>query len=336
MNVRRLSRIEDLSAIANEWRELCARDPNATPFNTPDWLLPWWDVFGSGELFSFAVEDQGALVALAPMFLHPWNGRRQVTFIGNGVSDRLGFIALPQHADAASNAILDAIAAERDRWDLCDLQDLSCGSTLYRANPARLHAALRPQYPGMAIPLPESWEEYHSALPHGLRRNLHRYRNHLDREGNVRFETSRSGEAFDALVALHRARWTSKHQDGMVPGAAFERFHKQAALNLAARGIARLHVMRVDESIVAVAYVLLYRAIVYGYLTGFDPALARFSPGALVLEYSLRESIREGARVYDFLRGDEAYKRDWGAHESATYRLLLWHDRAPVDLLEAA
>ncbi len=347
MDIEPIRCIEDLTGLRGEWSDLYARALSATPFQRPEWLLPWWRRLGGGEIFSFAVRAGGRLVGLAPLFLHPWNGRRQVTFLGNGVSDHLGFLLDAEHAASATSAILQAIADERERWDLCDLQDLACDSTLCRVAPeAPLAHAVRPQYVCSAIALPSSWEEFHCGLPHGLRRNLRRYGEHFEGLGAITFETVRDVPAlpavFDALVELHRARWESKtgpesgDECGMIRGPAMEEFHREAAIALASRGLVRLHVMRLEQRIISVVYVWVERGRAYSYLGGFDPGLARFSPGALSLEYAIEQSLREGARVFDFLRGEESYKASWGAQKRVTERVLLWHSQAPADLLGAA
>jgi len=338
MDIERIDCIEVLNALQSDWLGLYERDVNATPFQRPEWLLPWWDAFGSGEIFSFAVRVRGKLVALAPMFLHPWNGRRQVTFLGNGVSDHLDFLADSEYADAAVPAILDGIASERSRWDLCDLQDLSGTSRLLRTQaPEDVTHARRTQYICSSISLPPAWERYRNSLPHGLRRNLRRYREQLDRLGDVTFESARdAGELFDALVELHRARWETKDDTGMLGSTALVRFHKEAAMRLAEAGMVRLHAMRLNGRIVAVVYLLRHRDRAYSYLGGFDPALSRYSPGALALEFALRQCISAGVRIFDFLRGEESYKSHWGARQDPSYRLLLWHEQAPAELIEAA
>lgn len=329
MEIEPIGRIEDLKALRPEWLDLYGRAPSATPFQRPEWLLPWWEIFGSGELFTFAARIDGRLVGLAPMFLHRWNDRRQVTFIGNGVSDHLGFLLDAQFADEATAGILSAVARERSRWDLCDLQDVPADSPLCRASDVpHVSRSLRPIATCESMPLPATWEEFHAALPHGLRRNLRRYRERLDGAGRVIFETAREpvvmAEILDALIDLHRARWISKEDNrGMIGDSALERFHRAAAENLARAGVVRLHAMRLNGRIVAAIYAWIERGRSYGYLTGFDPSLAQFSPGALALGYAIEQSIREGARVFDFLRGEESYKSMWGARRETSYRVLL-------------
>jgi CelD/BcsL family acetyltransferase involved in cellulose biosynthesis len=41
---------------------------------------------------------------------------------------------------------------------------------------------------------------------------------------------------------------------------------------------------------------------------GFEPGLARFRPGAVLLGYAIEHAIEEGNEVFDFLRGEHRYK----------------------------
>ncbi len=321
MRVEAVAACARLDGLRQDWNALYARCALATPFQTPEWLLPWWRTFGSGELFTFAVWDGSQLVALAPLFLHPWNGRRQVTFLGNGVSDRLGFLVGDVYP-AASAAILDAIEAAHERWDLCDLQDLPEPSPL-----CRISGTCRPQYDCSAIALPASMDEFRGALPHGIRRNLRRYRERLDGNGPVSFETASCEKCFaaaiDTLFELHQSRWEARDDTGMFAGDSMRRFHREAALNLFRRGISRAFTLRHDSRVLAVIYGFLDCGTFYSYQSGFDPSASRYSPGALILEYAIAQAIAAGAHTFDFLRGDEGYKRDWGARPYTTHRLLL-------------
>ena len=56
----------ELGRLLPEWWALWSRTARATPFSSPAWLLPWWDAFRPGELFTAAVCRDGLLVGLAP------------------------------------------------------------------------------------------------------------------------------------------------------------------------------------------------------------------------------------------------------------------------------
>ena len=60
---------DGLLRLLPEWWALWSRTARATPFSSPAWLLPWWDAFHPGELFTAAVRRDGLLVGLAPFYI---------------------------------------------------------------------------------------------------------------------------------------------------------------------------------------------------------------------------------------------------------------------------
>lgn len=305
-----------LEAIEAEWRSLWQADPRATPFQTPEWLGAWWPVFGSGRLLAITVWKKEQLQAMGLFFLHVWEGRRQVTFVGNGVSDQQLCLARPGVEAEALGCLWQALE-EHGGWDLCDLQDIPGDAAML----AGRHG--EPQSPGRAICLGGSWQQYQAGLPHGLRRNLERYRRQLEQAATVEFRQLPAAEGMAALLALHGTRWQRKDGTaGMFSGDAPRRFHTAAACRLAGR--VRMNALLVNGQVVGVNYLLLGGETAYGYACGFDPAWARYSPGTLLLGWGLERAMMEGMRRFDFLRGDEPYKSQWGASNYETMRLRLW------------
>ena len=83
--------------------------------------------------------------------------------------------------------------------------------------------------------------------------------------------------------------------------------------------------MRQRGAIVAVVYSFVCGETAYAYLGGFDPASSKFSPGSVLMEFSIERAILEGVRDYDFLRNQEEYKYLWGALDRRNRRILAWH-----------
>jgi len=88
--IQEISSFAELCALKQEWADLWVRSPGATPFQSPEWLLPWWThLFGGGEMWTIAVRENavrenavrenGRLIGLAPMFMY---GGRRVALIG--------------------------------------------------------------------------------------------------------------------------------------------------------------------------------------------------------------------------------------------------------------
>jgi CelD/BcsL family acetyltransferase involved in cellulose biosynthesis len=61
----------------------------------------------------------------------------------------------------------------------------------------------------------------------------------------------------------------------------------------------------------------------YFYNAGLDPTARDLSPGVTGTAAYLRDRLEAGRRRFDFLRGDEPYKYEWGARAEPIRRLLV-------------
>jgi CelD/BcsL family acetyltransferase involved in cellulose biosynthesis len=322
-----ISGARQLRAIQDEWASLVSRCPLATVFQRPEWLIPWWDYSGSGRMWTLAFRHNDTLVGLLPMFVHDWDGRRQVTLMGNGISDRLDMLAQPEFAQTCARHACAFLEQHASDWDVCDWQDLPAKSELIACAKGRLETRISGSIPCASVVLPSSYDEFFEGLPHGLKRNIRRYGERLRNDHELRFETfsgDPTGELVTALIRLHEARWQAKGEQGVLAGR--HRFFRSVTPALAAADLLRIHVLEADRQIAGIIYQLWDARRAYGYITGFDPALDRYSPGVLLLNHAISCAIGEGAQCWDFLRGKERYKFQWRAVASSKFRLRLWSE----------
>src|SRR5437016_5851015 len=62
LSVEELTTLKALEAIRPDWSSLWDRCEAATPFQSPDWLIPWWRHLGEGELMVLALRQNGRLI----------------------------------------------------------------------------------------------------------------------------------------------------------------------------------------------------------------------------------------------------------------------------------
>jgi CelD/BcsL family acetyltransferase involved in cellulose biosynthesis len=67
LRVEVVASLAELERLRPAWMALWHHARGATPFQSPDWLIPWWQHIGEGELLTIAVLDEaeGRLVGLA-------------------------------------------------------------------------------------------------------------------------------------------------------------------------------------------------------------------------------------------------------------------------------
>jgi CelD/BcsL family acetyltransferase involved in cellulose biosynthesis len=168
---------------------------------------------------------------------------------------------------------------------------------------------------------------FEDVVPSKMRKRLRYAHNLATREGFRIGAATVTGanfdEMFDALARLHRARWMTHGEPGMLP-AHLEDFHREAARRLLANGNLRMHGLLFGERLGAVFYGYHAGGKTIYYLSGFDPELERFSPGNLVVAQAIQYAIEhDHARAFDFLRGAEAYKYAWGAVDEPIFDVAL-------------
>lgn len=314
-----VSSAERLGGLRAEWSGL-ARNP----FQSPEWAFTWWRRFGSGALHTLVFHDTGRMAAIIPAFLHPWNGRRQMTLIGSGITDYLDPPIVPG-SEGEVVELLHAHLQSNPTWEICDWQDLSVETPLQRITAHPLKVAVESDSECSAVSLPGSIEEFWRARSKGLRRNLRRYRQKAEEQGNLTFDAvcEAEPELVEGLLKLHEARWNARGEPGMVAANRSAPFLHEIAQEFARRGILRLFALQFDNELAAGILAWLERGTLFFYMSGFQPLFEWFSPGQILLAECLRYSYAHGCRQWDFLRGTEAYKFAWGATPVPKCRVLI-------------
>jgi CelD/BcsL family acetyltransferase involved in cellulose biosynthesis len=318
---------EALAALVPEWWDLWRRSSAATPFQAPGWLLPWWKAFAPGDLLGVAARRRKRLVGLALFYVEIGPLGRRILPLGISVSDYLDVLADDDCADAVCDALVghfDELPIAWDAWELTELPPSSTALRLRAPNGWREMSDVASACPVLA--LPACREGLEAAIPARKRRDVRAARHRADKRGAVEIVTATlgtSGEALAALIALHRARWQTKGQDGVMVDPCVQRFHTHAVRSMIDAGVGRLYTLRIAGQIAGVYYGFLHNRAAYGYLTGFNPEFDFESPGTMLVDHAIAEAIREGASEFHFLRGREKYKYQWGACDRWNRRRVL-------------
>jgi CelD/BcsL family acetyltransferase involved in cellulose biosynthesis len=319
---------ESLEAVGPEaWEALRADSDLRAPFASWTWQREWLAVFGEGHRLELraVTDDGGRLLAVLPLVeIDP--GRLMLAG-GADISDYLDLLARRGAERDAWGALLEARAAERATWELHAVPGASVTVTAVPALAAAvgLTATTAVEERCPVVALPESWDAFLAALPkkhrHELTRKLRRFEREVP-DGRIAWETTPAGieRRLDEFLALHRA---SREGKAKFMDARMERFFRRVIAGLAAAGAARLAVLDTAAGAIASFVTLEWDSTVGLYNSGFAPARAALSPGLVLLAGVVRDALERGRRRFDFLRGEERYKYEFGPTPEPVHRVTI-------------
>jgi CelD/BcsL family acetyltransferase involved in cellulose biosynthesis len=312
-----LESIEDLERIRDAWTDLWSRSPRATTFQRPEWLLAWLHLFRPEVLRTVALWRGPRLVGLVPLFAEDG-----VLFpVGAGITDYLDGLFENDEPELVA-AFWDVASSVRD-WESLDFEQLRQASPLL--GPPGGGGLVQEVIEENASPVlvAPADGDLREVLSNRHLKNLRYARRQLERAGNVEWivaEEASLGDLLDALFRTHAARWEMKGQSGVL-GEEIQALHREAAAGLLERGVLRLYGLKLDGRIAGALESFFESDCAYFYLHGFEPGVARYSPGLQLIGRFVDDAMARGIRTIDFLRGREDYKYRWGAADVPTYRL---------------
>ena len=317
-----LRTFEDL---AGHWRHLIDSCTEPTFFDSLTWQKAWWSEYGANsELKLLAVHsDSGDIKMIAPLMVT----RGEISFLGStDLVDYHDFLSAgrpdPRSVEAIARAVDEMPGVDSIRFQ--SIPGNSATITGFRESAEKLgwEVEIKQEDVAPRIELPASWDAYLGALRKKDRHELRRKLRRLEAAGEMRqIELSRPDDveaAMDDFMVLYRMSTTDKAE---FMTADRERFFRTVAVALARDCTTRLSFLEIDGEKVAVSLSFVCGGVRYLYNSGYNPARSSLSVGFLNHALTIKRSIEEGLRVFDFMRGDEAYKYHLGGVDRAVFAL---------------
>jgi hypothetical protein len=265
------------------------------------------------------------------------------------------FMAATYHADyatvlvaprdladvAAALADLLAVAADDhpgQPWDVIDLRRfrdddpaLTALETAFASRATAQHwSVTREQEDVCPVTVfPEGdWEAFLGSLGKKDRHEIRRKLRRAEAVGEIRFSRAPLDWAsVDRFIELHQARWG---EQGLFPategGERSRRFlHRLTQLEAAEGPQSQLQLgqVRVGDRLIFATVGFDDGNTCFFYNAGMDPDARELSPGVTGTAAYLMDRLAAGRHRFDFLRGNEAYKYEWGALDEPIHRLLV-------------
>jgi CelD/BcsL family acetyltransferase involved in cellulose biosynthesis len=289
--------------------------PRPSPFLLHEWLSTWWrwwQQYGErAELSVHVALRGGRLVGAAPLLIQRHLGLRIARFIG-GTQDAgalADLLLAPDEVPDVTSGLARQIASSGA--DLVDLYGLPVHSRAEAAFGSAIEVIERVEAP--VLDLTPGWDAVYEAKTSSKKRNFHRRRRRqLAELGRLEVVVARTrpelASALDEAFRLHALRWEGRPDGSGFVTPVGKRFHRAAIDVLAELDVPRIVLLNLDGRAIAFHYYFVLDQRMYVHRLGFDPALARFSPGLVNTLDAIEAATAEGVTRVEFLGGAERYK----------------------------
>ena len=334
--------LSDALALGPEvWDEIQAQSGSRSPFMSWAWHRAWADADPeavAAQALVLRSEGGTAVQAMVPLLTRYLRFHRVRV---RALTWAIGDLGCPDHLDVLATGAADVAALvpllEELEWDVIVLSNLAPNAPgagrLAQAMAARGHATQRqPLWVCPYLELTGDWETYLMSVTRSRRQALRYMEKNLRRHHTVTitdYDGARVEEGWRRLVALHERRWADGAGDGGGGGGAFrdprvDRLHRRFAAELARRGQLWLTTLDLDGEPAAAWYGFTADDTAYFYQSGRDPRWERESVGQVLLAMMIRRAMERGLKRFDFLRGEDPYKRQWTTVGQTTEEITIF------------
>ncbi|MBN1267024.1 MAG: GNAT family N-acetyltransferase [Anaerolineales bacterium] len=327
---------EDFFQFQQQWALMLPHAYVRSPFQTFEFLRPWWESRGGGEWLDPALwiglirNEGGELRGIAPLFCEcEKDGSWGLHFLGaNEIADYLDLIVRQEDVEELTEQVVEhAARQDNPKISYLDLNNIQQESPCI---PAFIAAATRK---GLAwsledeqvcpfIPLIANWEAYLSGLNkkqrHEIRRKMRRFEEYQQVDT---FRIVQGKEAVEKVLPEFLDLMRKEKEKEVFLTAQMEKFFKSLISRGAGEGWVKLAVLSTSQGMAAAYLFFDYNRTIWLYNSGFDPAAQQLSPGWVLLSRLIQWGFENGKSELDFMRGDEAYKYRFGGIDRAVKRL---------------
>ncbi len=308
---------ESFASLAAIWADPNQRLGWSSPFALPFWWQVWWLEFKpAAELYLGSVREGEKIIGIIPLLVK----EDEASLIGNAdVCDYLDFVVAPGREKDFFNVLLDDLREKGiKRLDMTSLRpDSTVMTNLVDIARSRGHEVIcQPEDVTLETDLPASWEEYLDTLTAKQRHEVKRKLRRLAEAGEIAYHTVRDKAAVPKAMNTFLKMFTGSREDkASFLTARMESFFRSLADTMAGAGLLRLGVLELDKLPVAMIMGFDYRDCFYLYNSGYNRQYDSLSVGLLCKALAIKESIEEGKKKFDFLKGNELYKYHLGGKE---------------------
>jgi CelD/BcsL family acetyltransferase involved in cellulose biosynthesis len=340
IEVKHIDNFNNVSHLAEEWDSLLQNSFSPNIFLTFEWFKTYCNHYKPENILFILVYDDSELVGIAPLqiielkYLNFFKIRK-VVFISERFSEYCDFIIKKGREKEIFPIFLTEI--KKYKFDWIDLLDISENSI----TPAFINTITKDKkilnfsckindhniyyHIDTSFPKEKYLYKFSSKTINTLERKIKKFEN--DFSVKLISEYSADAEGLSRLSDFNITRMNKKQTNSFFENHENSLFINDLITEFSRKGyilISKIHLYKLFPSIFLC---FLFNNKLSYFLSGYDPEFEKYSIGAIHLKYLIDFSFENKFSSFDFLRGDDEYKKRWHPEKSYSKRIILVPDK---------
>lgn len=337
MEINIIDNITSWQELESEWHALVESSAINMPFLSYVYQRNWWETIGGGEwpadnssLRIITARKAGKLVGIAPLFFTQKQGHQPALhFIGSyEVSDYLDFIVSEEDTAEFIPAVLSFLHQHPDstnkQLDLYNILDSSSSLPIIREQASLNHWEYQEEIiqPSPYLSIPENWDQYMATLNkkyrHEIRRKLRRAEE-TELHCYVVTDPLTLDEEINSFIEMMAL---DPEKEAFLSGKMREHIMTTAKIAFE-QGWLHLAYLTINNEKAASYMNFLINNHLLIFNSSWNRNFSHYSPGWVLLAKVIKWAIKHDVKIVDFMRGDEAYKYQFGGVDRFVIRATL-------------
>jgi CelD/BcsL family acetyltransferase involved in cellulose biosynthesis len=304
-----------------EWDSLLSLCPSATIFQTHQWVSAWHQVYGINKKIRIVLGlENDRLVLILPFYIE-----KQIklvspitvcSFLGDSRSDYHSLIC--EHDKITY--FFEAIEFLRENffpnavYKLHHLVPTQGSAILSESMPDKCLSAVVRDEKSYCIDFADGYQLYRSKTLKYLGKKL-------EGQGQLQFKSYQQGDVIldriDNFFKLHISQWRQTNTPSLFNSTKNTDFYCSLVKEMSICNLLHYSELNLNDCLIAAHFGFIFRDRFYYYKPAYNIAYKYFSPGDLLLTFLIEEMIERRLAYFDFLRGDEPYKKKYSNMETS-------------------
>jgi len=332
-----LTKRQDMDAILPVWRELWDQAGPAELFLAPEWLLTWWDYYPRQKALAVVlVILNEEIVGIAPWYVERRFGYRRLRTLAHGFIDYEGILIRPGMERVVGTSLRNWLLSTRS----CDEAAFDrLLQNIWIADPdpsvANAYSVARDPAPSsLVLDLSNGWQQIRDKLSRNFRSGTERRIRRLTDLGDLSLRLIHSRAELDTFFPDF-LKWKCDRYDdryrtdsdvysngGFWAAENVASYYHDVARKLLEEGCLAFSCLLLNQKTISAIFGIQKDRRFYYFSPAFLP-LGTLSTGRIHLWFLLKELCECNIDKFDFLIGNEEYKRKWPVTEHPLKALRL-------------